>query len=89
MLRYEGRFEQRSLSYYDYSIADPSQNHTTVIPIERFVASERIAGGSEEPLALAAQAFVDAINTGTPAISDAAESLKTIQLLAAADSNVI
>jgi len=85
MLRYEGRFAQRSLTFYDYAIADPATITSNLIPIPEFAASETINGGNEEPLALAAAAFLDAVRTGLPAPSDGTRSLKVVELLTAAE----
>jgi UDP-2-acetamido-3-amino-2,3-dideoxy-glucuronate N-acetyltransferase len=83
MLVYEGRFEQRALTFYDYVHADPAAVQSNVVPIERFAAAETITGGAEEPLALAAAAFVHAVRTGAPAPSDGRSSLKVVELLEA------
>jgi predicted dehydrogenase len=85
MLCYEGRFEQRSLTYYDYRLADPAAVPGAIIPIERFSPAETVRD-DREPLTLAARAFLDSIRTGTPARSDGTRSLKVIELLAAAES---
>jgi UDP-2-acetamido-3-amino-2,3-dideoxy-glucuronate N-acetyltransferase len=83
MLVYEGRFDQRSLTFYTYGHPAPASVDGNVVPIERFAAAETIAGDDAEPLALAAAAFVESIRTGTPAPSDASQSLKVVELLEA------
>ncbi len=83
MLAYEGRFEQRALTFYDYAHADPATVTANVVPIERFTPAEVIKGGAEEPLVLAAAAFVDSIRTGKPAHSDGRHSVKVVELLEA------
>jgi len=83
MLMYEGRFEQRALTYYDYAHPEPASVRSNVVPIERFTATERIKGGDDEPLALAAAAFVQSVRSGEPAPSDGCYSLKVVELLAA------
>jgi UDP-2-acetamido-3-amino-2,3-dideoxy-glucuronate N-acetyltransferase len=83
MLAYEGRFEQRALTFYDYAHTDPRAVQSNVVPIDRFAAAETIPGGAEEPLALAAAAFVDSVRTGIPAPSDGRHSLKVVELLEA------
>lgn len=85
MLRYEGRFGQRALTFYDYTVADPAAVTDNVVPINRFEAAETIDGGNDEPLALAAAAFIESIRTGQPAPSDGARSLEVVKLLAAAE----
>jgi predicted dehydrogenase len=54
MLRYEGRFGQRSLTLFDCRIDDPSSVRSNVVPIHDFAPIETVEGGPEEPLALAA-----------------------------------
>jgi predicted dehydrogenase len=83
MLHYEGRFGQRALQYFDYEIADPASVTDNVVPIPRFAPTETIKGGAEEPLALAAQAFVTSIRTGIPAPSAGEYSQRVVELLEA------
>jgi predicted dehydrogenase len=83
MLHYEGRFGQRALRFFDYAVADPASVTDNVVPIPTFAATETIAGGSEEPLALAAQAFVTSVRTGTPAPSAGEYSQRVVELLEA------
>ena len=84
MLHYEGRFGQRALRYFEYEVADPASVADNVVPIPTFQATETIAGGSEEPLALAAAAFVASLRTGVPAPSAGEYSQKVVELLEAA-----
>jgi len=88
MFAYEGRFEQRALTFYEYAHPDPATVTANVVPIERFSASEVVPGGAEEPLALAAAAFVESIRTGVPAPSDGRYSLKVVELLEAGNPAV-
>jgi len=83
MLVFEGRFEQRSLTFYDYAHPEPTSVRSNVVPIERFTAAESIKGGDDEPLALAAAAFVRSVRSGEPAPSDGRYSLKVVELLEA------
>jgi UDP-2-acetamido-3-amino-2,3-dideoxy-glucuronate N-acetyltransferase len=83
MLVYEGRFEQRALTFYDYAHPEPASVNSNVVPIDRFQAAETIKGGTEEPLALSAAAFVESIRTGQPAPSDGRYSLEVVEILAA------
>jgi predicted dehydrogenase len=85
MLRYEGRFGERALTLFDCKIDDPGSVHSNVVPIREFAAVERVDGGSEEPLALAAEAFLGAVRDGTPTPSDGRQSLEVVRLLAAAE----
>lgn len=85
MLVYDGRFGARSLTFFEYRTPHPSVVTTNVIPIERYAATETIAGGDEEPLTLALAAFLRSVRTGEPAPSDARFSVETVSLLAAAE----
>lgn len=84
MFCYEGRFEQRSLTYYEYRLVDTAAVRGAVLPIERFLPSETV-GDDREPLTLAALAFLESIRTRTPALSDGSRSLRVIELLAAGE----
>jgi predicted dehydrogenase len=83
MLAYEGRFEQRALTFYEYAHPEPAVVRSNVVPIDRFAATETVGGGGEEPLVLAAAAFVHAVRSGEPAPSDGRHSLAVVELLAA------
>ena len=83
MLHYEGRFGQRTLRSFRYTVADPAKVPDNVVPIPTFEATETISGGSEEPLALAAHAFVTSIRTGIRAPSAGQYSQRVVQLLEA------
>ncbi|MFN8627911.1 MAG: Gfo/Idh/MocA family oxidoreductase [Candidatus Binatia bacterium] len=85
MFHYEGRFGKRALQYFDYAVADPASVRDNVVPIPTFAATETVAGGAEEPLALAAEAFVTSIRSGIPAPSAGEYSQKVVELLEAAD----
>jgi predicted dehydrogenase len=84
MLHYEGRFGQRALRYFAYEVADAASVVDNVVPITQFAATETVHGGAEEPLALAAQAFVTSVRTGTPAPSAGVHSQRVVELLEAA-----
>lgn len=83
MLHYEGRFGQRALRFFHYEVADPATVTDNVVPIPAFAATETINGGTEEPLALAAQAFVTSVRTGVPAPSAGEYSQRVVELLEA------
>jgi predicted dehydrogenase len=85
MLHYEGRFGKRALQFFDYTVADPAAVTDNVVPIPTFAATETVTGGAEEPLALAAQAFVASIRDGVPAPSAGEYSQKVVELLEAGD----
>lgn len=86
MLLYEGRFGQRRLELYDFSIGNPTLVKGNVVPIERFALVETVLGGPEEPLALAAQAFVESVRTGVPAPSAGVYSKRVVNMLMAGQS---
>ncbi len=85
MLHYEGRFGKRALQFFDYTVADPATVVDNVVPIPTFNPTETVPGGSEEPLALAAHAFVHSIRDGIPAPSAGEYSQKVVELLEAGD----
>jgi predicted dehydrogenase len=91
MLHYEGRFGQRALQFFEYAVADPKTVTDNVVPISTFAATETIPGGTEEPLALAAAAFLTTVRTGVPAPSAGEYSQRVVELLEAgalaADAN--
>lgn len=83
MLHYEGRFGQRALRFFEYTVTDPATVTGNVVPIPAFDATETISGGTEEPLALAAQAFVTSVHTGIAAPSAGEYSQRVVELLEA------
>ncbi|MBI3246586.1 MAG: Gfo/Idh/MocA family oxidoreductase [Deltaproteobacteria bacterium] len=86
MLRYEGRFEQRRLTRYDYrlgSVAPDGDMLANVIPIERHEVVEEMSGDAVEPLTRACLAFRETIRTGVPAPSSGEQSLRTLAVLEA------
>jgi predicted dehydrogenase len=85
MLQFEGRFGQRKLTFFDYTVTDPASVKDNVIPISDFKPSEVIAGGNEEPLALAAATFVESVQSGQPAPSAGEYSARVVELLEAAE----
>jgi predicted dehydrogenase len=83
MLHYEGRFGQRALRFFEYEVTNPAAVTDNVVPIPRFEATETIRGGQEEPLELAAAAFVAAVAQGAPAPSAGEYSQRVVELLEA------
>jgi predicted dehydrogenase len=81
MLQYEGRFDQRALRYYAYEIDDPATVTGNVVPIRASAPMETQYAGSEEPLTLAAEAFLASIRTGVPAPSAGEYSQMVVELL--------
>jgi predicted dehydrogenase len=83
MLHYEGRFGNRALRFFRYEVANPDTVTDNVVPIPTFDATETVAGGPEEPLMFAAQAFVTSVHTGVPAPSAGRYSQRVVELLEA------
>ena len=83
MLHYEGRFGQRALRFFEYGVADPTTVTNNVVPIDNFAATQTLHGGAEEPLALAAHAFLMSVRTAQPAPSAGEYSQRVVELLAA------
>jgi len=81
MLHYEGRFGQRALRFFEYEVADPVSVAGNVVPVTHFATTETILGGAEEPLALAAQAFIAAVRDGRPVPSAGQYSRHVVELL--------
>src|SRR5215510_2015705 len=69
MLAYEGRFEKRGITLYDYTLdlTPPSTDRgaAAIIPISGVAARPLEVPAGEEPLALAAAHFVECVCTGT------------------------
>ncbi|GIW46117.1 MAG: oxidoreductase [Candidatus Binatia bacterium] len=83
MLVFEGRFGKRRLDFFEFSVSDRTRTVGNVIPIERFQCTESVPGGNEEPLALAAEAFVHSVRTATPAPSAGVYSQRVVEILEA------
>jgi predicted dehydrogenase len=84
MLQFEGRFGQRQLTLFDYRVSDPATVKDNVVPMPRFEATEVVPGGGDEPLALAARAFVESVQSGVPAPSAGEYSAQVVEWLEAA-----
>ncbi len=83
MLVFEGRFGKRKLEFYEFQVANPANVRGNVVPVERFECTETVNGGSEEPLALAVNAFVDAILNGSLPPSAGVFSKRVVEILEA------
>jgi UDP-2-acetamido-3-amino-2,3-dideoxy-glucuronate N-acetyltransferase len=84
MLRYEGRFEKRRLTLYDYAL-DTDDHHGNLVPVRQFAARPLEVAAGAEPLALAAAHFVESIRTGREPLSSGARSLRVVEVLEAAE----
>jgi predicted dehydrogenase len=89
MLSYEGRFEKRGITLYDYAIDAPNGkgtgNGAPIVPITHFAGHRLEVPAAVEPLALAAEHFVDSILAGTEPLTSGARSLRVVEVLEAAE----
>jgi predicted dehydrogenase len=87
MLSYEGRFEKRGLTLYDYAIdrSTPAGGGAPILPIDRFAATPVEVADGPEPLALAAAHFVDSVRAGTEPLTSGARSLRVVEVLEGAE----
>lgn len=86
---YEGKFDRRALSVYEYEVerpkegADLDQDLPTTIP-SRIISERKIEGiEAKEPLALAIGDFLESIRQGRAPLSDGKFSLKVLAVLEA------
>jgi UDP-2-acetamido-3-amino-2,3-dideoxy-glucuronate N-acetyltransferase len=86
MLSYEGRFEKRGITLYEYATDRATGNGeaAAIIPITHFSAHRLEVPAAVEPLALAAEHFTDSILAGTEPLSSGARSLRVVEVLEAA-----
>jgi predicted dehydrogenase len=84
MLAYEGRFEKRGITLYDYAL-ETANAEGNLIPIRHFTAHPLEVPAAVEPLALAAEHFVESIRTGTEPLTSGARSLRVVEVLEAAE----
>jgi predicted dehydrogenase len=86
MLAYEGRFEKRALTLYDYRLdLRPADGAAPVVPITHFAGHPLEVPADVEPLAAAAGHFVDSIRAGTEPLTSGARSLRVVEVLEAAE----
>jgi predicted dehydrogenase len=89
MLAYEGRFEKRGITVFDYAIdatsGDGGGKPPPILPITRFSAHPLEVPAAAEPLALAAEHFVESILAGTEPLTSGARSLRVVEVLEAAE----
>jgi predicted dehydrogenase len=87
MLVYEGRFEKRGLTLYDYTVhlhGEPGSGRSDV-PISGFAGRRLEVAAGEEPLALAAAHFVECVRTGAEPRTSGARSLRVVEVLERAE----
>jgi UDP-2-acetamido-3-amino-2,3-dideoxy-glucuronate N-acetyltransferase len=86
MLAYEGRFEKRGITLYDYTLdlTPPPQTHrgaVPIVPVSAFSGRVLEVPAGDEPLALAAAHFVDCIRDGVEPLTSGARSLRVVEVL--------
>jgi predicted dehydrogenase len=90
MLSYEGRFEKRGITMYDYALdrSEPEVQQpgaVPIIPVSHFAAHRLEVPAAVEPLTLAAQHFVESVVAGTEPLTSGARSLRVVEALEAAE----
>jgi UDP-2-acetamido-3-amino-2,3-dideoxy-glucuronate N-acetyltransferase len=92
MLVYEGRFEKRGITLYDYALDrggaradDGAADGVPIIPVRHCTGRRLEVRAEREPLALAAEHFIDSIVAGTEPLTSGARSLRVVEVLEAAD----
>src|SRR5258705_1745920 len=90
MLGYEGRFEKRAVTLFDYTIdprlpAGASAGSAPIVPITRFEGRKLDVPLGTEPLTTAAEHFVESIRAGQEPLTSRARSLRVVATLQAAD----
>ncbi len=94
MLVYEGKFEKRAVTLYDYSI---DRNSTTVESVEdrpttipaKVIAEHTLTGlTDQEPLALAVSDFLASVRHGRAPLSEGTFSLKVLEVMEAGDKSL-
>jgi predicted dehydrogenase len=89
MLSYEGRFERRGLTLYDYAIDRGDGNGAgargaPILPVRHFAARPLEVPPGAEPLALAAEHFVESVLAGEEPLTCGAASLRVVEVLESA-----
>jgi UDP-2-acetamido-3-amino-2,3-dideoxy-glucuronate N-acetyltransferase len=90
MLAYEGRFEKRGITLYDYAL-DLTQPRNArpgtvpIVPISGFAGRPLEVPAAVEPLALAAEHFIACVRTGAEPLTSGARSLRVVEVLERAE----
>ena len=90
MLAYEGRFEKRGITLYDYTLdlSRPPQSGrgaVPIVPVSAFSGRVLEVPAGDEPLALAAVHFLDCIRDGLEPLTSGARSLRVVEVLEQGD----
>jgi predicted dehydrogenase len=94
MLGYEGRFEKRAITLFDYAVdvdlpADAPEGSAPIVPIRKFESRPLDVPLGAEPLATAAEHFVDCIRHGREPLTSGARSLRVVEMLERADATAV
>jgi predicted dehydrogenase len=94
MLIYEGKFEKRAVTMYEYAVEEDcshghlAQERPTTIP-SKMIAEHTLPGlTDQEPLVLAVGDFFASILQGRAPVSDGAFSLRVLETLAAGEKSL-
>jgi predicted dehydrogenase len=90
MLAYEGRFEKRGITLYDYTLdlSPPPRSGRgalPIVPVSAFSGRALEVPAGDEPLALAAAHFVECIRDGREPLTSGARSLRVVEVLERGD----
>ena len=90
MLAYEGRFEKRGITLYDYALdlsppARSDRGAVPIVPVSAFSGRMLEVPAGDEPLAIAAAHFVDCIRDGAEPLTSGARSLRVVEVLEQGD----
>src|SRR5262245_30876792 len=90
MLAYEGRFEKRGITLYDYTLdlSPPPRSGrgaVPIVPVSAFSGRVLEVPAGDEPLALAAAHFLDCIRDGVEPLTSGARSLRVVEVLEQGD----
>jgi len=94
LLVYEGKFEKRALTLYDYEVenCDTSRFSLDDLPTtlpSKMIAERKLEGfQDQEPLAAAVEDFLEAIRGGSEPVSNGDFSLKVLAILEAGERSV-
>jgi predicted dehydrogenase len=94
MLAYEGRFEKRAVTLFDYAI-DPhlppsgAAGSAPIVPITKFEGRKLDVSLGTEPLASAAAHFAECIREGGEPLTSGARSLRVVETLETADRTAV
>ena len=89
MLAYEGRFEKRGITLYDYAVDRSPTNGrgaaAPILPVNHFTARRLEVPAAAEPLGIAAAHFVECVVSGREPLTSGARSLRVVEVLEGAD----